>query len=92
MRNDQQIQAMQLGDAAAKVEALVRDYLEELERSVDNKIYSTLGHSLDPLEAVRLVTEKATYGRLRKKFKMDRVKGHIASESLHSTMEKTHAG
>lgn len=68
MREDQQFEIMRQTQAAVKVEDLVLEQIDALEQSVDKKIYSILGKPIEPWLAMQLLTEKATYGRLRKKF------------------------
>ena len=86
MLEDKQFVALQRGKLAGEAAMLVEEHLADLERSVDNKIYSSIGQSLDPLDAVRWVTEKAAYNKMRKKLKLDQTKGIAASVQLTSTM------
>lgn len=85
MREDQQLIAMRRGETSKEVEFLIAEHLDDLELSVCKKIYLTLGKSLTGEEAIRLVTELASYHAMRKKLKLDQDKGIQAGHDL--TME-----
>ena len=87
MQDDAQFIAMQRGKVATEAMALIEEHLIALEQSVDNKIYSSLGNTLDPLDAVRWATEKAAYHRLAKRLQIDQTKGATARAELTRTME-----
>lgn len=87
MENDRALQALSMLEAVPSAVELLERVVDELDKRVDQKIYSTLNTTLLGDHAVQLVTEKAAYEKIRSVLRNIEKRGRAASETLKPMLE-----
>ena len=87
MEFDQQLTDLSKRGGVPVATSLLHIMIEDLDKRVDQKVYSTLDKPLDPHYAVQLVTEKATYEKVRKMLRNIEKRGRAASETLKPMLD-----
>ena len=89
MEFDQELADLSKRGGVPVATSLLDIMIELLDKRVDQKVYSTLDKPLDPHYAVQLVTEKATYEKVRKMLRNIEKRGRAASETLKPMLDGT---
>ena len=87
MQGDRELAALSKRQTVPAAMDLLLEVLAEFDKRVDQKVYSTLDKPLDPHYAVQLVTEKATYEKVRKMLRNIEKRGRAASETLKPMLD-----
>ena len=87
MDEDRALVALSKRQSVPAAEELLWELIAELDKRVDQKLYSTLSSPLDPHYAVQLVTEKAAYEKIRKMLRNIEKRGRAAGETLKPMLD-----